>query len=450
MTSSKFSSVLQLTDLNDFIGPSQTCIKPIEKEKDEVGIHDKKKVEITLGDCLACSGCITSAESVLIAKQSFSELETALNQKKDGKIDIIVVSLSHQSIASVAAKFETNFQDAAQKIAKFLSQLGVDYIFDLTIARHLALLESQREFVSRKAEGKTTITSICPGFVCYAEKTHGDLLIPSLSKVRSPQQIMGYLVKHFLAQKLGLKGQSIFHVTVMPCFDKKLEASRSEFKTDEFQDVDCVLTPLELETAIMEKEISFQDLEPRKLDFLELSSLNDDLVYSHPGSGSGGWAENVLSNCSSHFGQSFDPKQMRLVSKRNKDFLEIVVDSLSDTSKPPLKFAIVNGFRNIQTLIQRIKRGTFNYDYVEVMACPSGCLNGGGMIRGESASDKLFEQVKSLYQSLDNIPLPLDEKDERIHQLYGAILGDCKATRDDIFHTSFRSIPKTEDISVKW
>ncbi|XP_015787839.1 cytosolic Fe-S cluster assembly factor narfl [Tetranychus urticae] len=454
-----FSSVLQLTDLNDFIAPSQACVKPI-KQDDQVGIHEKKKVEITLGDCLACSGCITSAETVLISKQSYIDLYETLDKKKSGQNITVIVSLSHQAIASIGARYGQGFQDSARLLSSFFHSIGVDYVYDLTFARHISLIESQKEFIERKKSGTATLTSICPGFVCYVEKTHGDLLIPYLSTVKSPQQIMGSLVKSLWP--FGTQNKSdnyIYHCTVMPCFDKKLEASRTEFtQEDGTADVDCVLTPIELEALFDKEEINFTDLPHRPLDVLHpsLKISDSDSVATHPGNGSGGWSENIIRYGISYFNQSpLNPRiPLKIESKRNKDFLEVTLSpSLENDFTPESKkltFAIVNGFRNIQTLIQRIKRKTFKYDFVEVMACPSGCLNGGGMIRGDSVDNKLFEKVSELYSSLETYHLSLDDNHDTIKDLYNEWFSD-EVLREKLFLTTFKTIPKTDNLlNVKW
>lgn len=134
----------------------------------------------------------------------------------------------------------------------YLRSLGVDYIVNTKIADDLALLESANEFVERyKSENIDKVgqnlpmlASACPGWVCYAEKTHGTFILPYISTARSPQQIMGVMVKQFLAAKLAVPPARLYHVTVMPCYDKKLEASREDFYSEvtDSKDVDCVIT----------------------------------------------------------------------------------------------------------------------------------------------------------------------------------------------------------------
>ncbi|RWS16435.1 tetratricopeptide repeat containing cytosolic Fe-S cluster assembly factor-like protein [Dinothrombium tinctorium] len=449
--SEKMVSVNPKSKLKDVLSlKTFECVKPVKSEN-VVGIHTKKKVEVSLGDCLACSGCITSAETVLIAKQSHKELHKVLSENKvdPEKSKLIVMSLSHQSIASIAAKYCLEFQDAAEKLASFFFSRGVDYIFDLTFARHISLLESQKEFIERYNCNTPVLTSACPGFVCYVEKTHGELLVPLLSKVRSPQQVMGSFIKHVWRKNMRIE-KELYHVTVMPCYDKKLEASREEFLKDDINDVDCVLTPLEIDELLDSEGITLSSLTNRRLDVL-VPHLKSTKIEKHLGSGSGGYAENIFRYASSAlFREKFDSNQpLDFKMRRNRDFMEFELKDKSNDNVL-LSFAIVNGFRNIQTLVQRIKRKTCSYHFVEVMACPSGCLNGGGQLRGIDSNDKLLSKVQQLYNSLQTCKLSLNLDNEIVKHLYNEYFPTTDSI-ENLLRTKFRIVPKsTNNINVNW
>lgn len=213
-----------------------------------------------MADCLACSGCITSAEGVLVTQQSQQELLRIFQEKNNNRelgqpTKFIIVSLSIQPVLSIAQRYNLNPNEAVQRIAGYFKKLGADMILDMTIADDFALIESAKEFVKRYKTSQQNIktqipmlSSSCPGWICYAEKTHGNFILPYISKTKSPQQIMGSIVKYYLAENKNISTEDIYHVTLMPCYDKKLEASRQDFYNEliEARDVDCVITASKL------------------------------------------------------------------------------------------------------------------------------------------------------------------------------------------------------------
>ncbi|RUS16273.1 nuclear prelamin A recognition factor-like protein [Endogone sp. FLAS-F59071] len=360
-----FSGAVVLADLNDFISPSQACIKPVEvkttrKDNDSqtsIKIDDTggyyevtqdgeetrlEKASITLNDCLACSGCITSAESVLVAQQSNEELYNILKNNQMALINntpethrTIVVSVSPQSRASLAVKYNLTPLQIARRLTYFLKRLGAHHVFDTSVSRDFSLVESAREFVERYCQNQANqpvaeaveqkprrrtgrdetsaarstdlpmLASSCPGWICYAEKTHGYVL-PHISVVKSPQQVMGSIVKEYLAGKWSVKyggdfvllgrgrwgavvmlrkfqvssrltlfildvncrPNQIYHVCVMPCYDKKLEASRPDFYDEAYatRDVDCVITTGEIDKMLEQQGTDLRTLPEDELD----------------------------------------------------------------------------------------------------------------------------------------------------------------------------------------
>jgi iron only hydrogenase large subunit-like protein len=375
-------------------------------------------------------------------------------QTQDDPIKM-VVSFSHQAIASFAAKFSLKFQDAAEKLCAFFRLLGFDHVFDLTLARHLSLNESIREFVQHFETNRSVPTnqrtpflcSVCPGFVCYVEKTHSQL-VPMLSKVKSPQQVQGHLLRNVWCERNQIPANQVYHVTLMPCFDKKLEASRKEFLVDELKDVDCVITPLELEVMLDRENVKFDQLSRSPLDqFLkEQNQLQPNSeITNHIGSGSGGYAEHVYrSALSAVLGKNVtNQTELKYDFKRNKDFVEIIFES---EGKPEVTVAIVNGFRNIQTIVQRQKRKMLHYDYIEVMACPTGCLNGGGLLR-----DVSFDDIHASYLDCESIPVNFADTIDSHLEMCTNLFTQERVALENALHTSFNVIPKMENmLHIAW
>jgi iron only hydrogenase large subunit-like protein len=453
-----FSSVLKLTDLDDFITPSQECIKPVEIKKskgaaktkiridedgnysqiNEIGRPSKlQKVEITLSDCLACSGCVTTAESVLVSQQSGSELLRALSENNALPLSqrkTVLISLANSAVLSLAEKYQLQAQETALRISGYFKSLGADLVCDLSIVEDLTLLECQKEFVIRHKEGRLPLlASACPGWVCYTEKTHGSWLLPNLSTVVSPQQLAGTLARK-------MENSKIYHATLMSCYDRKLEASRPDFTNTETgqKDIDCVITALELQQMLESEERTLLDYEPQPLDsvpYLPNSQQSEVVLATPKGSGSGGYAENIFIHASQQlFGVT--PEIEYKVGK-NQDLQELV---LEQDGKTLLKFAVANGFRNIQNLVQKLKRKKCPYDYVEVMACPGGCLNGGAQCRpdGVSQSRELLDKLQNRYSQ----ELPTRVLNESVGELN---------VEPSNLHTRFHAVQNTiSPLNIKW
>ncbi|KAF8099580.1 hypothetical protein N665_0241s0013 [Sinapis alba] len=458
--SERFSPTLRLGDLNDFIAPSQACVvslkgskKPIDKKPDrpQVVLTPKQQLEpvkISLKDCLACSGCITSAETVMLEKQSLDEFLSALSKGKD-----VIVSLSPQSRASIAVHYDISPLQVFKKLTTFLKSLGVKAVFDTSCSRDLVLIEACNEFVNRfkKASSEDgdnsqsplpVLSSACPGWVCYAEKTLGSFVLPYVSSVKSPQQAIGAAIKHHLCQALGLRLEEIYHVTVMPCYDKKLEAARDDFVFDDnLTEVDSVLTTGEILDLIKLKGVEFKDLEESPLDRMLTNVTEEGHLYGVAGS-SGGYAETIFRHAAKAlFGHTVEgPLEFKTL--RNSDFRELTLEL---EGKTVLKFALCYGFQNLQNIVRKLKTRKCDYQYVEIMACPAGCLNGGGQITPKTGQTpkELINSLEATYMndtalSTDPFQNPIAKRlhDEWLHEP-----GSDEAKK--YLHTQYHAVVKS-------
>lgn len=489
---------LSSDDLNDFIKPSVACVvkpkpaksnskrdKRIEEESDEVievsinGSNNNangnlEAAQISLTDCLACSGCITSAEEILVAQQSHKELISVLRKaESSGNNDFhFVASVSPQLRASLANVYNMSINDVdLMLIDLFVNQLKFKYIVGTQFGRMISLKETIKEI--REHEGKKVqgplMSSICPGFVLYVEKTHPEVL-DNLSKVRSPQLMTGSILKLTASKELQVPIEKIFHVAVMPCFDKKLEAAR--YDTDDIneeknimKEVDIVITAKELVLLSIELNL---DLKP---DFVQSNAKekdaesHDELAtrfsphqfqfgkeswYSNFGTASGGYADFYIEYLRSVKYKN-ESTTTKIIEGRNKDIWEHRVFLEGDNGKKTLvgRVAIVNGFRNIQNLIRKFNeiKGTkvtrkkkvirrrnegeletkgsnkendeaidlMKCNYIEVMACPGGCINGGGQIsNGSDTKLKDSDWTKLVEEKYhDEIPMVSNMSDPK-------------------------------------
>ncbi|RKP17217.1 iron hydrogenase [Rozella allomycis CSF55] len=448
-----FSGAIKLTDLNDFISPSQECIKPVQPPS--VQIHPKTKsvteaAKIDLNDCLACSGCITSAEAVLVSSQGIDKFVAELENRCPD--EIIIVTVSPQTRASFAAKHNLTADQVVVGMINFFKSLGVDVLLDSNIARSVSLLNIWKEYVGFRDKSKMMLSSVCPGWICYVEKTHPEL-IGHLSRTTSPQQTMGILLKDEL-----FCDRKVYNVSVMPCYDKKLEASRDEFAREDERYVDLVLTTGEIESLMITKNVdisSWSEIgvnkveEPGNMSNLEGFKkyiLNfDSFLYfsrlSHYGSTSGGYLEMIVKGILEEAGfdatRGLDCSNVKLISSKSKDFEEYLIQ----LDNKEIKVARVNGFRNIQNLMRRFKRSLKDYSFVEVMACPSGCINGGGQLKMESLTQT--KELVSKAEIVYNNSFKVEPIDYPFSNLLMQIL------KEKIF-TSFKSIKISKTNISNW
>lgn len=431
--------------------------------EDKVQPENQAPTQISLTDCLACSGCVTSAEAVLISLQSHAEVLNTLDGHRpaplivaqDGNISlsrnfeadekIFVASVSPQVRASLAATYGISERKAGHMIDQLLSGPeglraggkhgnGFTWVIDTDVLRQMVLTLTAREVAdslhtstTNSESGKYTsprkpiLSSACPGWICYAEKTHPHVL-PHLSRLKSPQALSGTFVKSILSRALGIPPSQIWHLAIMPCFDKKLEASREELTdvawnigtNDPVRDVDCVITSRELLMLASSRNISLPTLPLKSLTTTYAphfpDSTIDSFLFSHTQTykqssaygTSGGYLYYVLS---SHQ-EKHEGSRITVQRGRNSDVIEYSL--MSASNETIMKAARYYGFRNIQNLVRKMKparasrlpganrRGAassgasssgLDYAFVEVMACPGGCTNGGGQIRLDDARE---------------------------------------------------------------
>lgn len=509
------SGGLRLTDLNDYITPSQACIKPITIPKtdsstqikiDDTGDYyevnnegEETKLEatkITLNDCLACSGCITSAESMLVSLQSHKELYNVIGDNRIAietghvqRLRTIVISISPQTRASLASKYNLSIQQVYNRLNWFFKvHLGVNYVVDTSFSRDFSLLESAKEFVQRynsyynnnnKINTLPMISSSCPGWICYAEKTH-EFILPYIDTTKSPQQIMGSIIKYYVGGKLSLLPNQIYHVAIMPCYDKKLEASRTCFKNEEFntRDVDCVITTGEVEKMLEEQSLDIRNIPELPFDgFLTKYGISNEtkqpVLLGTLGSSSGGYLHYIMKYAAYHlFNINVTDENIingtgpiRFKPGRNNDYKEVHLISPTDPDTVLLKFAYAYGFRNIQNLVRKVKPLSnprmqdkpLPFHYVEVMACPSGCINGGGQLKPDNTtyvSKEWIKQSEDVYQSMSAYNGYQDpNENSAINELYNEWLGSLDAEKVNLLlHTKYNGVKKTEvnALMVSW
>ena len=494
-----FSGAVKLSSssLNDYIAPSQACIIPLSSDGNKLlndvndagegdggeillrakrGANENKNkkrfepakedfskdgkssmVKVSLSDCLACSGCVTSAETVLMEQQSVEEF-LGQNFSSEGNIQPVggthdggggrgrrrrrlVVTLSPQSTASLAVKYSVKYEEMLEKMCGFFkTHFNARAVCSSTEARAASRARYAKEFTERKSKSSgllPMIASACPGWVCYAEKTENALRdVNLLAKAKSPQAIAGTFAKKGRRAAFSEdteeeeEEEEAYHVSVMPCFDKKLEASRREFKTkregdvlgqgkdddvDSVNETDCVLTTTEV-VELLEKKCNIVDeagvrsLPSAKIDSMfaswfrtedmmdvEEDEQEDALLPPAFAATSGAYLEYVFRKAARDlYGVDLRGKDLEYKTLTNADMREV---ELKIEGEVKLKFLLAYGFRNVQNVTRALKREPNKWDFVEMMACPSGCANGGGQVPPKQSylNAKLLKRVEEAY-----------------------------------------------------
>ncbi|XP_012719535.3 nuclear prelamin A recognition factor [Fundulus heteroclitus] len=430
-----------------------------DPESQEVNGQVNKGPQLLLSACLSCDGCLSEEDTLRISQQNLEEVERvlALNKKCDtSKHRVVVASVCPQSLPFFAVQFGLDVTEAAQKLCSFLKSVGVTFVFDTTVAAGFSILETQKEFIQRyrrrhhDSHALPMFTSSCPGWIRYAERVLGSLVTPHICTARSPQQIMGCLVKDYFSKQQKLSPEKVYHMVVAPCFDKKLEAVREEFYNSlmETRDVDCVLTSKEIYHLMEKRRTSVEELDSVPLDQV-LGEGGEEALMRHDGRGSEGFLEHVFKHTAKElFG--LDVQEITYKTLRNRDFQEVTLERDGETL---LQFAAIYGFRNIQTLVHRMRKGRVPYQLVEVLSCPGGCLSGRGQAESEGAGriDKaLVQQMEEVYSSL---PVRLPELNPILNTLYQDWLqGQDSPQASRLLHTEFRgqSQSHTQPPHMEW
>ncbi|XP_038598016.1 nuclear prelamin A recognition factor [Tachyglossus aculeatus] len=419
--------------------------------------HKLADAKIFLSDCLACDSCVTEEEGARVFQQNQKEFFRVLNLNKKcdtSKHKVLAASICPQSLPYFAAQFNLCVTDASRRLCGFLKSLGVHYVFDTTIAADFSILESQKEFVQRyqrreqEEHALPMLTSACPGWVRYAERVLASPVTLHICTAKSPQQIMGSLVKDYFARQKNLSPDKIFHIIVAPCYDKKLEALREDFYTSLYdsQDVDCVLTSGEIVQILEQSGLSLNELEEVSVDTL-FGATTEGEVVRHDGTRSDGYLEHVFKHAAKEL-FDMDVQEITYRTLKNKDFQEVTLERDGEVL---LRFAAACGFRNIQNLVLKMKRGRFPYHFVEVLACPRGCLNGKGqMAAGSGKPDRaLLRRLEEMYAG---IPVRLPEANAHVQRLYQDWLQGTDSPKvQAALHTSFGAAePPAPGPHIKW
>ena len=328
------------------------------------------------------------------------------------------------------------------QIVAALRAMGFHKVYDTAFAADLTVIEEANEFLKRAEKGERLpqFTSCCPAWVKTAEQYYPGLL-PNLSSCRSPQQMLGSLAKEILPAQLGVDRRHLIMVSIMPCTAKKFEARRPEFEKDGVPDVDFVLTTQELARMIEESGIRFHELEPESLDMPLGFKTGAGVIFGN----SGGVSEAVLRYASEKLsGISLD--RMEFHEVRGEDQLREVTITAGSTT---LKLAIVSGLRRARELADRVLAGDYKCDFIEVMACPGGCVGGAGQPVSRDLAVRR-KRTRGLYQVDKDLQLHASQENHLVTRCYEEVLEKPgSGTAHKLLHTHYASRRRMEGDGIE-
>jgi NADP-reducing hydrogenase subunit HndD len=326
------------------------------------------------------------------------------------------------------------------KTVAALRRLGFEQIFDTNYTADLTIIEEGNELLRRVKEGGTLpmITSCSPGWINFIEGRF-DNLLDHLSTCKSPQQMFGALSKSYYPQIKGLDPKDIFTVSIMPCTAKKFEAARPEMKTNGVREVDAVLTTRELARMIEAAGIDFVSLEEDQFDNPFGVGTGAGAIFA----ATGGVMEAALRTTY----ELVTGKGLPSLEFKDVRGLAGIKESTVDLDGLKLRVAVANGLANAETLLDEIEAGTSPYAFIEIMACPGGCLGGGGQPINSTKAVK-EKRMDAIYHLDEDLPLRKSHKNPFVDKLYEEFLIEPLGHKShELLHTHYHSKNKKYDFS---
>ena len=393
-----------------------------------VGDHSLNNV-----NCTFCGQCIEACPTgALHEKESINDVWAKL---KDPDTYVVV-----QTAPAVRVALGEEFQmpigtNVAGKMVTALKRLGFDKVFDTNTGADFTIMEEANEFVKRfkKNDNLPMMTSCCPAWVKYIESYEPDLL-PHLSSCKSPHQMFGALIKSYYANKMGINPEKIYTVSVMPCIAKKFERQRPEMQNDGLYDVDNVITTRELSRMIKQANIEFEKLEDSNFDDPMGEATGAAAIFGT----TGGVMEAALRTAQDTLtGKSLDRIEFEQV-RGGKGIKKATIE----IAGKPIKVVAASGLSNARKILDEIKSGKADYQFVEIMACPGGCIMGGGQpiksSKTRSEVDVRKLRADSIYSIDEKSTIRKSHENPVLKKIYKEYLEEPGSYRaEKLLHTNY-------------
>lgn len=369
-------------------------------------------------DCINCGQCINNCPTeALSTKEDYKDIIKLMEDKSK----VFIVSTSPSIRVSLGEEFSLEPGSFVEnKMIALLRKLGFKYVLDVNFAADLTIMEEASELIKRVTENKNLplFTSCCPAWIKYIEKFEPSL-IDNISTAKSPIGMQGASVKSYFASANNIKPENIVHVVVAPCTAKKFEIKRSEMKSaskligKDFYDTDYVITTKELAKWTKDLNLEFNDLLDSNFDALMGESTGAGTIFG----ASGGVMEAALRTASMMLLQETSAEVLNLESIRGLDEIKETKIQIGDIN---LSVAVVYGIKNAKKIIEKVKNKEKHYDFIEVMACPGGCIAGGGQPKIDHAHTEEVKQnrIDALYKENDKKSKKVSMENSDIEKTY--------------------------------
>lgn len=385
---------------------------------------------LNLSTCVNCGQCIMVCPTgALKEKSHIGEIrENLCNPAKT-----VVVQYAPSISVSLAEEF--GFQPGQNIIGLMnaaLRRIGFNFVFDTSFSADLTIMEEASELVHRVTNGGVLpmITSCCPGWVKFAEEFDHDM-IPNLSTCKSPQQMMGAIIKSYFAETEGIAPENIYSVSVMPCTAKKFEQQREEMTQNGISDVDAVLTTRELARLIRMYGIDVHQLEPELADSPLGTRSSAGKIFGT----SGGVMEAAI-RTAHYFITGKELVKFQVKAVRGLEGRKEATVQIGDLN---VGVAVVSGLKNASELLDEIRNGRKDLHFIEIMACPGGCINGGGQPIGTNEAS-VKARMATLYDIDEKDAIKASHKNPYIVELYDKFLGKPLGHKSHhLLHTHYQA-----------
>lgn len=385
--------------------------------------------------CIACGQCIVSCPTgALVEKDDTAKVMEAIADPEK----FVVVQTAPSIRATLGECFNMPIgTNVKGKMVAALRRLGFDRVFDTDFGADLTIMEEGTEFIHRVQEGGVLpmITSCSPGWVKYIEHFYPELL-PHLSSCKSPQSMQGAVTKSWFAEKAGIDPKKIVSVSVMPCTAKKYEIQRDDMNGagEGLMDNDYSITTRELSRMIKKCGIDFVNLPEEDFDPCMDISTGAAAIFGTTGGVMEAALRTVADILTGEDLKTIDYHEVRGMAKIKEATYEI--------AGKPVHVAVASGMQNAKVILDKIKSGEANYDFIEIMGCPGGCINGGGqpyqpaVVR--SFTDYKEKRAEALYEEDRNLPLRKSHKSPLIQKIYEEYLGEPGSEKaHHLLHTTY-------------